>query len=432
MTKYRKILLAVLAGASITALTACETMNRTMVEIKDKTSEWGSSLADSDIGMPEMDTSKATMKTDQEESIPPVEQIVRSDMPMAREPVQAMAPMPGENSNNSDAYSAQTGKTIIINSKGASTVDSTTAFDKLAPLEEKSVVYTGGAHEQAASISGMPVAPLSGKRETCPDIVLVGELRQFHQFENPATPSAGQKISSLIMTDSKAECVRNADNIVVDIALDFRGELGPKALLRQSAPSLSYPYFIAVTSPNGNIISKEVFDVTMTYMAGQAQLSRTENIRHVIPFQGEAYDGAVELMIGFQLSEAELAYNRSLGTAAAAPAPEVPKKKASVVAPKKTVVKTETVYEAPAPKPEAKPVAAPAPEAAAPSSSPAAPGPASVESSRIAPVAPAAPASTQSMEDTAADLEQEIDQMPAQPEAQPAPASDEAIDITAP
>lgn len=148
--------------------------------------------------------------------------------------------------------------------------------------------------------------------DTCPKATMVRELNALHQFTNPERPSPESRISSLMLTGIKTKCKNNANNAVVEIDLTFEGSLGPRARARAAdRPSFAYPYFLAITTDNGNIIAKEVFAASVNYDKNQDRIVHNENIRQIIPLNGE-YGGQKAIMLGFQLNEGELAYNRSL------------------------------------------------------------------------------------------------------------------------
>jgi hypothetical protein len=218
----------------------------------------------------------------------------------------------------------------------------------------------------------------------CPPVTLVEELRAVHQFENPVQPKPGEQISNAYFDSVSAQCTRTGNNLVMQIALNLRGDLGV-ANKKSQRPSFSYPYFIAVMDPNGNILAKEIFASNLSYDSGSMASGQSESIREIIPLADGVNPESYSVMIGFQLSDSELAYNRSLMSAQlppsmtpVAPVPSVekaPVKKAAATkkkaAKKKTAAKAEVKTETKAaPAAEAAPVPAPAP-AAAPAVTPA-------------------------------------------------------------
>ncbi|MCB9991088.1 MAG: hypothetical protein H6867_06875 [Rhodospirillales bacterium] len=152
----------------------------------------------------------------------------------------------------------------------------------------------------------------AGIDKTCPPISIVDDLGELHQFTNPDHPSPESRISSIVFENIAAECVYNEQNLVIEFTLTFEGKLGPRARIWSSdSPSFAYPYFIALTAPNGTVAAKEIFAATVTYDKDSDTTIYKDSLRQIIPVAGQYKDGH-EILIGFQLNEGELAYNRAL------------------------------------------------------------------------------------------------------------------------
>ncbi len=153
---------------------------------------------------------------------------------------------------------------------------------------------------------------LADQASGCPEVQVVPELGVMHQFTEGGASRADNEVSSIRLVDFDTTCKRNENNVVVSIDSRFEGTLGPKAQKwNASRPGFAYPYFIAVTAPNGSIIAKEVFAVTVAFDKGQDRVTHEEHLTQIIPVQGE-FGTQQKLMMGFQLTEADLAYNRAL------------------------------------------------------------------------------------------------------------------------
>ncbi|HEY0900489.1 MAG TPA: hypothetical protein VGD95_00065 [Micavibrio sp.] len=221
-------------------------------------------------------------------------------------------------------------------------------------------------------------APMLAQGNDCPQVAVVEELKSLTQFEVPAAPTPGEKISTVAMTGLDTKCTVTENTVAVDIAVRFDGALGPQAV-DWNAPSRSfaYPYFIAVTTPTGEILSKEVFAATIRYDQGETAITQQEKTRQVIPLREDSKPGQYEILIGFQLTEDELNYARMMASAPAAETSITPETSMAPVAAvdmaptaKATPVYPE-VKAAPAPAVVATPVApAPLPTVSAPTPEP--------------------------------------------------------------
>lgn len=145
----------------------------------------------------------------------------------------------------------------------------------------------------------------------CPDVRIVQDLNQVHQFIDAASPAPEESVSSIRMVSMEDRCTVTDGNLAIDITIAFEALVGPKGRSQPGdRPSFAYPYFIAITDRHGRIIGKEVFAVTMAYDQGRDHETHTEQLRQMIPAAGDS--GNYKILIGFQLSDQELAYNRAL------------------------------------------------------------------------------------------------------------------------
>lgn len=155
----------------------------------------------------------------------------------------------------------------------------------------------------------------------CPSVKVMEELRGLVEFQDPAKPSDKTEIARASITDVQARCAIS-NNLSVELDISVDSTLGPKARLKESdKPNFAFPYFVAVISPEGSVIAKEIFAASMSFEKGENKLSRTETITQHIPLpEGDAMP-AYSILVGFQLSEEQLAFNRAQPILPASSAP---------------------------------------------------------------------------------------------------------------
>ena len=73
--------------------------------------------------------------------------------------------------------------------------------------------------------------------------------------------------------------------------------------------NFSYPYFVAVTDEDGKILAKEIFAASVSYSSEQETIKQIETINQLLPKTRDASDYTV--LLGFQLNEEQLIYNRT-------------------------------------------------------------------------------------------------------------------------
>lgn len=159
--------------------------------------------------------------------------------------------------------------------------------------------------------------PIVEKRQTvamgCPKAEVVQELRNLNEFAPMAPSTPENEVSAVRIANIKTVCRDMATtNVSLDLTLTLTGSLGPRARTKPSdKPSFAYPYFVALTTDSGKIIAKEIHAASLSYDKGQDRVTQEETLHHTLPIRlagGTA--GPYRLLIGFQLSDEQLAYNR--------------------------------------------------------------------------------------------------------------------------
>jgi len=145
----------------------------------------------------------------------------------------------------------------------------------------------------------------------CPKVELVNDLSSLNDFTNDKKQTSVNLIARVDMHSAQSTCKVSNNSVTVDLKLTFKGKLGPKGRHKKSdKPFFSYPFFVAVTSPSGKIMAKEIFSASMAYNAGQNTRTYQENLRQIIPVLNKDVAKHYRILAGFQLSPAQLAYNR--------------------------------------------------------------------------------------------------------------------------
>ncbi|GJL85261.1 MAG: hypothetical protein DHS20C02_10360 [Micavibrio sp.] len=147
---------------------------------------------------------------------------------------------------------------------------------------------------------------------TCPEVHIVEELATLKEFASRTDNSPGNLVSKVDINQIESSCKRGNQSITVDLKLAFAGKVGPQGRARgNDMPYFSYPFFVAITAPNGNILAKEVFAAPITYEREQDTRTYYESLRQIIPVKYETKAGKYKVLVGFQLNNDQLAYNRA-------------------------------------------------------------------------------------------------------------------------
>ena len=140
----------------------------------------------------------------------------------------------------------------------------------------------------------------------CPQIETVDELSAYTEFSQPTPQQPPLLISGARLGPIESSCVYAAKSVTVDLKLTVQGERGMQS--GTTAP-VSYPFFVAVTDPGGDIMAKEVFTAPINYAGGQTV--HQETLRQIIPITDRSRGPKYKVLVGFQLNKDQLNFNRA-------------------------------------------------------------------------------------------------------------------------
>lgn len=150
----------------------------------------------------------------------------------------------------------------------------------------------------------------TAQADNCPVVGITPDLGNVTQIRST------QIVSETIISSIKPTCTLADNNTTVRMAIDFKGRLGPEGLKdAKTEANYSIPYLIAVIDPKGAIISKDIFAITMTYKQNQTEQSFNDLLEQVIPLKEGEKPSDYKVMLGFQLDDQQLSYNRALSAA---------------------------------------------------------------------------------------------------------------------
>ena len=174
----------------------------------------------------------------------------------------------------------------------------------------KAAQQQNAAEQTPMKAGGVPmVAELPAN---CPQIKVLDDLASITQFLNPKSPKSEEMIAAASFASLDATCSVAPSSVTLEITLDFEGQVGPIGKKNQSSEAnFAYPYFLSVITPSGQILSKDVFALSMIYSDGKDMVHKQDRLRQTIPLMSGKAANQYQIVIGFQLSEDELAYNRA-------------------------------------------------------------------------------------------------------------------------
>ena len=145
----------------------------------------------------------------------------------------------------------------------------------------------------------------------CPKVKIIDDLSSLSDFSNPDKATKQNLISRVDLKGTESTCHLGSKSVIVDLKLIFYGQLGAKGRLKPTdKPFFSYPYFIAITDPSGKIMAKEIFAASLTYGSNEHKHEYFEKLRQIIPIKNKSIANYYKVLVGFQATPDQLAYNR--------------------------------------------------------------------------------------------------------------------------
>ncbi len=158
-----------------------------------------------------------------------------------------------------------------------------------------------------ASVAG--IGPALADPEDCPDFGLVPELTRLTQFKNgPGRTMDDVRYDIVVRNFGQATCSLKDRKVRVSVRLEFAVERGRA----EQGSRVEYAYFVAIRHRvTGDIVTKEVFPVAFDLPKDRASVVVEEELEQVtIPIKKDEEGRYYAILVGLQLTEDQLAFNR--------------------------------------------------------------------------------------------------------------------------
>ncbi|HYD67055.1 lipoprotein [Azospirillum sp.] len=158
-----------------------------------------------------------------------------------------------------------------------------------------------------AALAGCSAPTSSEMVLACPKVSIVRDLAEVTQFRAGGRDGS-DVVTRAALADYSGNCDYTRDGVTVNLSLYVIAERGPALQGNQA----SYRYFVAVTPPNETQPrAKTEFESTIDFPAGQPRAGNKEEVTPTIPLPRDANAKDWQVLVGFQLTPEQLAYNRS-------------------------------------------------------------------------------------------------------------------------
>ena len=148
----------------------------------------------------------------------------------------------------------------------------------------------------------------SNKIAYCPKVGVISDLDRVPKIEMAASQSKSNILFSSKIQRLRIKCTTNTDGITISIVFDLFSKLS-----RYDIPiDVDLRYLIATIDPNDQILAKEVYKTTVSFMDGIQTARNTQEVEVFIPSLGEIDFRNHKVLVGFELTEVQLQHNRGI------------------------------------------------------------------------------------------------------------------------
>lgn len=140
---------------------------------------------------------------------------------------------------------------------------------------------------------------------TCPATSTVPDLQTLVTITpgpNGATVQSAGRVNSVTIN-----CDREGENgVVAYLTIEFTGLRTTPAV-----NNVGLPYFVAMADANGNILGKQQFIVGLSFEANAPTTKTSDAVTVHMPLKNAQLGNVYTLVVGFQLNQSQLDYNRA-------------------------------------------------------------------------------------------------------------------------
>jgi hypothetical protein len=144
-----------------------------------------------------------------------------------------------------------------------------------------------------------------GNSYTCPATTTVPQLQTLVQVvpgPNGATIQSSGRINTVT-----AECDRDGDaGVLSKLTVEFAGLRTTPAINQ-----IALPYFVALADATGNILGKQQYTMTLSFTPDAQITKASDSVTVHIPLKNAQLGNVYTIVVGFQLTQSQLDYNRA-------------------------------------------------------------------------------------------------------------------------
>ena len=147
----------------------------------------------------------------------------------------------------------------------------------------------------------------SGPPKPCPRVGVLTDAQRLVRF-NPGTGRDLTDVryeAEIGVRRGTCEYKKKDSELDIDMAVEIQAVRAPNAGAKGE-----FEYFVAITDRTQRILAKQVFSAAIAFEGDRRSGTTLEELTETIPLKAGQLGTEFEILVGFQLSEEELDYNR--------------------------------------------------------------------------------------------------------------------------
>jgi len=140
----------------------------------------------------------------------------------------------------------------------------------------------------------------------CPAAGVISGIDTVSRFDGHGTAYINLA-DRATLGEIKSDCSVDEAGVSITVSVSTIAELGPGAAGR----TFDFPYFVAITDPHDKVVAKRVFTNSVTFKPNENRAGTRDTVTERVPLANPRQATRYHVVLGFQLTEDELAFNRT-------------------------------------------------------------------------------------------------------------------------
>lgn len=141
----------------------------------------------------------------------------------------------------------------------------------------------------------------------CPAGIIPADAASVTRFRDGAGRDLTDVVAEAEIVNILVQCKYDSKGVTVDLQVAIAGSRGPADRSRKA----DFDYFVAILDPQQNVVQKQPFRVNFEFADNRTRLGVVEELEPRVPLSSAFEGPKYQLLVGFQLTPDELAWNRS-------------------------------------------------------------------------------------------------------------------------